>query len=191
MMYVPFSQAPFWGGALVVRQSVSTTESAAGLRRIVNSIDPDLPVSEVMTMQDVVSESAAQPKLRTALLSGLGIMALLLAALGVFGVLSYSVASRVREFGVRVALGATPGVIAKAVLREGLLIGATGLLFGLAAAAGVVRLLSTELYKVPVFDPVTFMASSAMFLLLAMLSCYVPARRAMNVDPAVALRIDN
>jgi putative ABC transport system permease protein len=188
MMYVPFEQAPFWGGDLVIRYTTSTAAITAAIHRIVRSIDPDLAISGVMTMQDVVATYVAQPKRRSLLLGGLSLVALLLAALGVFGVLSYSVANRIREFCVRVALGASPALIGRAVVREGLSIAIAGLVVGLAVAAGAVRLLRGILYGVAAFDAVTFFGSASVLLLLAVLSSYIPARRAMRVDPAIGLR---
>ncbi len=187
MMYVPFDQAPFWGGDLVVSSTLPMTATASSIRSAVQSLDPDLPVSGVMTMQEVVAAFETQPKVRTALLCGFGVTSILLAALGVFGVLSYSVASRNREFGVRAALGATPRCIGKMVIVEGMSLGVAGLITGLAAAACLVRFLQTELYAVRAFDPLTFGASAAILLALAVIACYLPARRAMSVDPLVAL----
>jgi putative ABC transport system permease protein len=189
MMYVPFFQAPFWGGDLVVNSSQSAVAVARSIRRVVQSLDPDLPVT-VTTMPDVVAAQVAQPKIRTVLVGLFGLVSLLLAALGVFGLLSYSVASRIREFGVRAALGATPALIGKMILVEGTAVGAGGLVLGLAAAAGLVRFLESELYGVAAYDPTTFLGSTAILLLFAALACYLPARRAMRLDPVIALRTE-
>ena len=190
MMYVPFAQAPFWGGVLMVRSASSPTALVGAIREVVRSLDKDLPITDVVTMPEAVDASVAQPKFRAWLLGAFGIVALLLAAVGVFGVISYSVASRTREFGIRSALGASPGSIRKMILREGLMLGGIGLGLGLAAALGFARVLQSELYRVSVYDPTTFFVSAGVLLSVAVLACYIPARRAMRVDPMIALRYE-
>ena len=190
MMYVPFAQAPFWGGVLMVRSGALPTALVGAIREVVRSLDKDLPITDVVTMPEAVDASVAQPKFRTWLLGAFGIVALLLAAVGVFGVISYSVASRTREFGIRSALGASPGSIRKMILREGLMLGGIGLGLGLAAALGFARVLQSELYRLSVYDPTTFFVSAGVLLSVAVLACYIPARRAMRVDPMIALRYE-
>jgi len=188
MMYVPYAQAPFWGANLAVRSTLSSSALVATIRGVVRDFDKNLPITDVATMPEILDASVAQPKFRTWLLSGFGVVALLLAAAGVFGVVSYSVASRTKEFGVRAALGASPGSIARMVLKEGLGLGCIGLALGLAAALGFARVLKSELYGVAVYDPSTFFLSAAVLLAVAIVACYLPARRAMAVDPMLALR---
>ena len=190
MMYVPFAQAPFWGGGLVVKSTAPPAATVATIREVVQSLDKDLPVTDVVTMPEALDASVAQPKFRTWLLSAFGVVALLLAAVGVFGVVSYSVASRTREFGVRAALGASPVSIGRMVLMEGLALGGIGIAVGLSAALAFARLLRSELYGVAAYDPVTFFISVAVLFAVAMAACYIPARRAMRVDPTVALRCE-
>jgi putative ABC transport system permease protein len=190
MMYVPFAQAPFWGGNLVVKSTLPASALVGTIRQVVHSIDKDLPVTGIATMPDILGASMAQPKFRTWLLSVSGVVALLLAAAGVFGVVSYSVASRTREFGVRAALGASPESIGRKVLMEGLELGTVGLGVGLTAALGFVRFLKSELYGVAVYDPTTFLVSAVVLLAVAVVACYIPARRAMRVDPLIALRCE-
>jgi putative ABC transport system permease protein len=190
MMYVPFAQAPFWGGEVVVKSTLPPATVVGAIRQSVASIDKNLPVTDVETMPGVLEASTAQPRFRTWLLSAFGLVALLLAMAGVYGVVSYSVASRTKEFGVRASLGATPGVIGKMVLMEGLWLAAAGLGAGLAAALWLARFLKSELYGVAAYDPVTFLISIAVLLAVAILACYLPARRAMKVDPMVALRYE-
>jgi len=132
----------------------------------------------------------AQPKFRTGLLSVFGLVALLLAAVGVFGVVSYSVASRTREFGVRTAVGASPTSLVRMILLEGLGLGGIGLGLGLLASLGFAQFLKSELYGVAVYDPITFFGSALVLLAIAVVACYVPARRAVRVDPIVALRYE-
>src|SRR6185312_7961133 len=188
MMYVPFSQAPFWGGGLVVKTTLAPATAKEEVRQVVRGIDGNLPLTDVAKMSDVLEASVAQPRFRTWLLSAFGAVALLLAAAGVFGVVSYSVASRTREFGVRASLGATPGDLSKMVLREGLVLACSGLAVGLAAALGLTRFLKGQLYGVAAYDPVTLVVSIVVLLAIALFACYLPARRAMRVDPVVALR---
>ena len=190
MMYVPFAQTPLWGANVVVKSTEQPAALAATIRRVVHSIDANLPVTDITTMPEVLDSSVARPKFRTGLIGGFGVVALLLAAVGVFGVVSYSVASRTREFGVRAVLGATPASIGGMILREGLTLGGIGLGLGLSAALGLARFLKTELYGVTVYDPLSFMGSAAILLAVAMVACYIPARRAMKVDPMVALRCE-
>src|SRR5262249_29541084 len=146
-------------------------------------IDKNLPVTDVATMPEIVSTSLSQPRIRTWLLGGFGVVALLLAAAGVFGVVSYSVASRTREFGVRAALGASPFSIGRMILVEGLRLCSLGLAAGLLAALGLARFLKSQLYGVGAYDPATLVFSAVVLLVVALLACYLPARRAMRVDP--------
>jgi predicted permease len=190
MMYVHFAQAPFWGAELVVKSSAPPAALVGTIREVVRSLDPDLPITHILTMPEALDDSMAQPKFRTWLLGAFGGVALLLAAVGVFGVVSYSVAGRTREFGVRAALGASPGAIRRMILMEGLVLGGIGLGLGLAAALGLARFLKSELYGVTVYDPTAFLASAAVLLAVALVACYIPARRAMRLDPIAALRCE-
>jgi putative ABC transport system permease protein len=188
MMYVPFAQAPFWGSEVVVKSTLPTSAIVASLRQVVQSIDKNLPVTDIASMPEMIDESMAQPRFRTWLLGLFGVIALLLAGAGVFGVVSYSVARRTREFGVRAALGASPAEIARMVVSEGLGIAGTGLIAGFAIALALVRLLRSELYGVGVYDPGTFIATAAILMSIALAASLVPAWRAVRVDPMVALR---
>jgi len=190
MLYVPFAQAPFWGDVLVIKSSLPTGTIVAGIRQAVDAIDKNLPITEVEKLPDALETSIAQPKFRTWLLAAFGAVALLLAAAGVYGVVSYSVASRTKEFGVRATLGASPASIRKMVLREGVGLAGIGLAVGLAAALAVTQLLKSQLFGVPAYDPITFLLSAAILVAVALLACYLPARRAMRVDPMVALRYE-
>ena len=190
MMYVPFAQAPFWGGEVVVKSTLPPSTVVATIRQVVAGLDKNLPVTDVATMPGVLEESVAQPRFRTWLLTAFGLVALLLAAAGVYGVISYSVASRTKEFGGRASLGASPFSIARMVLWEGLVLAMFGLSVGLVAALGLARFLKSELFGVAAYDPVTFLVSVAVLLAVALIACYLPARRAMRVDPMVALRYE-
>jgi putative ABC transport system permease protein len=188
MMYVPFAQAPFWGGEVVVKSTLPAPAVAGAIREVVAGIDKNLPVTDVETMPGVLQSATAQRRFRTWLLSGFGLVALCLAAAGIFGVVSYSVASRTRELGVRSAIGASPGSIGRMILGQGLRLAMIGLSVGFLAALGLARFLKSEIYGISTYDPLTFSTAVAVLLGVALLACYVPARRAMHVDPVVALR---
>jgi putative ABC transport system permease protein len=190
MMYVPFVQEPFWGGTLVVKSSLSATGVDAAIRQAVASIDPNLPVTNFQPLQSAVGASVAQPRLRALLVGLFGALAVILAAAGIFGVLSYSVSQRTNEIGIRLALGASPGSIRKMALAEGAKLAAAGLGAGALAALALARLLQSELYGVTVRDPATFIGAGALLGAVALAACYIPARRAMRVDPIVALRYE-
>jgi predicted permease len=188
MMYVPFSQAPFWGGAVVVNSALSTSEVAAAIRRDVREMDKDLPVTDVEELSALVDASTAQPRFRTLLLGLFALIALILAVTGIFGVISYSVSCRTREIGIRVALGASRTTILQMILRETLTLAFIGLAIGIPCALAASRLVGNFLYGVTPSDPATLTAVPLMLAAVAALAGYVPARRAMRVDPIVALR---
>jgi putative ABC transport system permease protein len=188
MMYAPYDQAPFWGAIIVSRTSLSTGEFSAAMRRDAAAIDKDLPVNEITSLSDAISKSVAQPRFRTQLLGLFGVMALVLAAAGIFGVISYSVSSRTHEIGIRVALGAQRETILWMVLRETLLLAAVGLAVGIPCALAASRLLGHMLFGVSANDPATLASVAFVLAAVAAFAGYVPARRAMRVDPIVALR---
>lgn len=190
MMYVPFVQEPLWGGMVVVKSTLAPSAIVGSIRQVVHSIDKNLPLTDVATMPEIIQESVAQPKFRGWLLGLFGVVALLLAAAGVFGVVSYSVTSRSRELGVRAALGASPGLIGKMILSETLVLAVGGLLAGLAGSFGLVRFLRSELYGIGTYDPATFLVCSAILLSVALLASLVPAWRATRVDPMITLRCE-
>jgi len=190
MMYVPYAQAPFWGANVVVKSTLSPSAVAAAIRQEVQKIDKDLPVTDVANMPDLIDASVAQPRFRTFLLGLFAIMALVLAATGIFGVISYSVSCRTNEIGIRVALGASSGSILRMVLRETLFLTFAGLALGLPCALAASRLLGHMLFGVSANDPATLAAVAVTLAAVAALAGYVPARRAMRVDPMVALRYE-
>jgi len=188
MMYVPFAQSPFWGGAVIVKSTLSIADVAAAIRRNVRALDPDLPVTDVEDLSSLVDASTAQPKFRTSLLGLFAAIALVLAVTGIFGVISYSVSRRTHEIGIRVALGASRGAILKMVLRETLTLTFTGLAVGVPCALAASRLVAHMLFGVSPSDPVTLMAVGILLATVACLAGYFPARRAIEVDPIEALR---
>jgi putative ABC transport system permease protein len=173
---------------LVIRTAADPTAYVPTLRRRVHELAPALALDSVMTMEDRVEASLAKPRLYAAVLAWFSVFALLIAGVGLFGVLSFSMAQRTREIGVRSALGAQTRDIVALVLRQALWIIGIGVLFGLTAAVSVGRLLSAFLYGVSVHDPLTFVAMSIVIVLVSAVACLVPAKRAVKVDPMTALR---
>jgi putative ABC transport system permease protein len=190
MMYVPFAQAPFWGGQLVVRSSLSSASAAVSIRKVTHDIDKDLPVTDIATLPETLDASVAQPRFRTLLIGLFGLIALLLAAVGIFGVISYSVSRRTHEIGIRVALGATPASVLRLILGESAKLVLLGLAVGIPVALGLARFLSSLLFEVHPADPLTFFGVAVLLTAVALIACYLPARRAMRVDPMVALRYE-
>lgn len=188
IMYVPFAQAPLYGAEVVVRSSLSTASVAASIRQEVHSIDKDLPVTDIESFRDTLGQSISRERFRTFLLASFSALALVLAAVGLFGVLSYSVAQRRQEIGVRIALGAQPRDVLRLILGYGAKLALLGLGIGFFLAFLLTRLLASELYGVSATDSLTFGAVAVILFGVSVLACYIPARRALRVDPAVALR---
>jgi putative ABC transport system permease protein len=190
MVYVPYTQAPFWGANVVVRSTLSPSSVAATIRQEVQEIDKDLPVTDVAMMSDALEGSVAQPRFRTFLLGLFAAMALVLAATGIFGVISYSVSRRTNEIGIRVALGASRSTILRMILRETLALTFVGMAVGIPCALAASRLLGHMLFGVSANDPATLAVVALVLAVVASLAGFVPARRAMRVDPIVALRYE-
>lgn len=190
MMYVPFAQAPFWGGEVVVRSTLSAGAIAAAVRTETHNIDRNLPVTDIESFPEAVHASVAEPRFRTVLLGLFSAIALLLAAIGIFGVISFSVSRRTREIGVRMALGATRASIRRLVIGESARLVLFGLAAGVPAALILTHFLSALLFGIAPTDPLTFAGVALLLLLVALLAAYLPARRAMRVDPIVALRCE-
>jgi putative ABC transport system permease protein len=188
MMYVPFAQAPFWGANLVIRSTVDPSSVAATIRREVRKLDRDLPVTDVALMSDTLEASLAQPKFRTFLLGVFAAMASVLAAIGIFGVISYSVTCRTNEIGVRMALGASRGTVLRMILGESLVLTLAGLAVGIPCALAASRLIGNMLFGVSGHDPATLAAVAGGLSVVAIVAGYVPARRALRVNPTTALR---
>ena len=187
-IYLPFAQIPSATQNLIVRTAGDPRSLTSAVRARVLALDRDQPVTGVQSMDEVLQTGAAQPRFTTYLLGGLSATAFLLSMVGIYGVIAYSVAERTQEMGIRIALGAEGRDILRLVLRHGLVLAGTGIAIGLAAAFALTRLMATLLYHVSVTDPVTFIAGPALFAAVAMLASYLPARRAMRVDPMIALR---
>jgi putative ABC transport system permease protein len=161
---------------------------AAALRNVVHSVDPEQPIESIMPMTSRVSAVVAEPRFRTLLLGVFSLLALTLAAIGIYGVLAYGVTARMRELGIRIALGATEVGVVRLVLVGSALLVVPGLLIGLATAFGATRVLSAFLFQVQASDPLTYVAATGILLAVALLAAYVPARRAGKVDPLITMK---
>jgi putative ABC transport system permease protein len=189
-MYIPLQQEYVPQINLHVRTSSDAKGLVAALRNEVQQIDPSLPVLNIQTLSERVENSLGGERRQATLLGSGGILALILAAVGLYGVMSYSVAQRTREIGIRMALGAGRGNVMGLVLKQGLTLVAAGVVLGLGAAFGITRMLASLLFGVSAIDPITFAGTSAVLLLVALLASYIPARRATKVDPIIALRYE-
>jgi len=174
--------------ALVVRTSIEPLSLAASVRDAIWSVDKDQTVADIDTMEHIVAEAVARQRFSMLLLGLFATLALLLASVGIYGVMSYSVAQRTHEIGIRIALGATRGDVLQMTIKQGLKLVGSGMILGLAAAFLLTRVLQTLLFGISATDPVTFFGISLVLLAVAILASYIPALRATNVDPLVALR---
>jgi len=188
--YVPYSFAPTLNTGLVVRVAGDPAHLTTAVREQIRLADPALPVFQVRTMEDLRQFSFWQYKMFGWMFSTFGAVALLLAAVGVYGVLSYSVSQRRQEIGVRMALGAGRGDVLRLVIGQGVTLAAIGIGVGVFAALGVTQFIKTLLYNVTASDPASFSAVAVFLAVVAIIASYVPARRAMSVDPIIALRND-
>jgi len=173
-----------------VRTSRDPVAMAGAIAAQVREIDSNQPVAKIRAMRDIVSEDLAQPRFTILLLASFAAGALLLTAIGLYGLIAFSVAQRTREIGVRVALGAQHRDVLRLVMRRGILLVGTGLAIGIAAALVLCRILTGLLYGVSPTDPITLLAVALFLAAVAMLATYLPARRAAHVDPMVALRAE-
>jgi putative ABC transport system permease protein len=189
-LYTPFAQTPFLWTYVMVRTSVPPMQVARAVGEAVREVDPGLEAAALRPLSDVVSETVAQPRFQVALVSSFAVLALLLAAVGIYGVLSYSVAQRTREIGIRMALGADRGAVLRLVTGEGLRLALAGVVVGLLGAAGATRVLAGLLFDVRPLDLPTFAAAAAGLALVALAASAVPALRASRVAPMSALRQD-
>jgi predicted permease len=171
-----------------LRTVADPTRIIGAVRQAAREIDANLPLYNIKTLATQVDESLVQERLISMLSSFFGLLSLLLAAIGLYGILAYAVSRRTREIGIRIALGAQPGAVLRMVLRQGLILTLVGVGFGLAASLGATRLLTSQLFDVTPTDPVTFVVAPILLLTVALLACLVPARRATNVDPVIAIR---
>ena len=188
--YQLYTHKPFTYPTLVIRSSVSPQTLLRGVQETIWAVDKDIPIATPIMMSDIISRSLAQRRFTTSLLTAFGGLALLLATIGIYGVMAYTVAQRTSEFGIRVALGAQRRDIFGLVSREGMRCAAIGLFAGFVASLAITRLLASQLFGVSAVDPLTFASVFVSLGGTALLACYIPARRATRVDPLVALRYE-
>jgi putative ABC transport system permease protein len=194
--YIPHAQwhkatgFPIRGMTLVIRTGSDPSTIAGPIRQAVRSLDPSLPVADVRTMQAVVGAALSTPRFTGILLGSFAVLALVLSAIGIYGVLSYLVSRRTREIGIRVAIGAGRAEVLGLVLRSGMLLAIAGVVIGIVVALGASRVMSGMLHQVSPLDPVTFTAVGVVLTLVALFASLVPAWRAARVDPVVALKAE-
>ncbi|MBV8811721.1 MAG: FtsX-like permease family protein [Acidobacteriaceae bacterium] len=190
-IYVPYTQHPW---LMIPRNLLIRTRSAnpltvfSSVRQAIRELDRDQPIGDVRTLNAVASQPLGLRNFLTYLLGGFASLALLLAAIGVYGVMAYSVAQRLRDIGIRMALGASQHQVLGIVLGEGMRVGVLGVLIGLVGSFGLTRLLASQLYGVKATDPWTFAAVALLLALVAAIAAYLPAHRAARVDPIAVLR---
>jgi len=187
-IYEAMGQNQYTIMVLTVRTSSAPTTLTSAVTDAVHNVDPDEPLVGVATMESIVDQSLGQQRLNVVLLATFAGLALLLGAIGIYGVQSYAVRQRVREIGIRIALGAQRSDVFLLVLRQGLKLALIGICIGLAASFALTRLMASQLYGLSATDPLTFAGVAIVLGFVALLACYIPARRAMKVDPMVALR---
>jgi putative ABC transport system permease protein len=190
-MYVMYTQKP-WPAMLNLHIALRTKADPAALtatvRETIHSLDPELPLARIATLTTLVDDSLKQPRFAMFLMASFGALALLLASVGMYGVISYSVQQRTQEIGIRMALGAERSNVFRMVLGQGARLAGIGIALGVLAAVGITRFMSSFLYGIRSTDPFTFGAVSLLLLATTLLACYLPAHRAMRVDPMIALR---
>jgi putative ABC transport system permease protein len=194
-MYMPMTQGPggawqaYQRGMAIIARSSAGTPIAGAMRTVVKTLDPTLPLFDVQTMEDVLGQSMATRRFNTLLLSFLGLTGLILAAVGIYGVIAFFVSQRTHEIGVRVALGATAREVVRIVVTQALVLALTGVVVGGAAAYWTTRVLRTMLFEVDARDPIAYAAAAAALVLVALVAATLPARRAARVDPVKALAV--
>jgi putative ABC transport system permease protein len=185
---VPFLQSPWPGASIALRTAAEPTALQQSIAAVVRSIDPDLPMANVRTMDQIIDQTMASDRFNTALFGAFAVVALLLAAFGIYGVMSFVVVQRTHEIGLRMALGAGRTRLVRDVIREGMITALVGIVIGSAGAYGVGRAMQGMWYDVGAMDPAAFTVVAVTLLASALLACFIPARRAASVDPMAALR---
>jgi putative ABC transport system permease protein len=187
-LYLPYSQFPVPGMSLLVRTEGNPLPLVPTIRERIRSLDPSIPLDKIYPLEQKVAEATVSPRFTIVLIGLFAALGATLAALGIYGVMSYAVAERAREIGIRTALGAQRLTVVRLILAQGMMLTLSGLGLGLSAAFGLTRWLKNLLFGVTATDPPTYMAMTILLLLIAGLACLIPARRATKVDPLVALR---
>ena len=192
-IYVPLTQNPYGNAMrnsfLAVRATGSVNNITSAIRHEMKTIDSGIPVAQIRALDDIVSDSVAPLRLNMWLLVSFAGLAALLAAVGIYGMISYSVSERTHEIGVRMALGAASKDILRMVMIDGARVSAIGIVLGIGAALGLTRLMSILLYKVSATDPITFAGISVLTVCVTLIATYLPARKASRVDPMIALLV--
>jgi putative ABC transport system permease protein len=188
MLFVPFAQRTIRSVKIVIRTTGDATGVASAIRTEIRALDPDLAIADITPLTQLVVRSMARPRFYTSLLSLFAAVALVLAATGIFGVMSYAVAQRAREISIRMALGALPGDVLRMIVGRALGLSAIGIVAGLAAALSLGRFIQGQLFGVTLFDPLTLGSVALVLGASAVLASFLPARRATKLDPADALR---
>ncbi|MGC1256565.1 MAG: FtsX-like permease family protein, partial [Candidatus Acidiferrales bacterium] len=189
-VYLPYRQSPPNLGYLAIKTTGDPTTFGAAVRSAIDAVDPDQPIDDVWTLQKVISNQLLGLSYVAVMLSALGAIALVLASIGVYGVMAYSVSERTHEIGVRLALGAQRRDVMNLVLTRGVILTSIGLLIGLPISVALAQLLAGVIFGVSAGDFTTFAGTTLLLCAITMLACYIPARRAMSVDPIVALRYE-
>jgi putative ABC transport system permease protein len=189
-VYIPHAQHPVEGLVMTLRTSGNPRGAIGDARSVLRRLDPNMPLSDVATMEEVVAESVAARRFSLWLLTAFAGVALLLAAIGIYGVLSYTVGQRTKEFGVRMAMGAPRAHVLRLVVAEGMTLVAVGVTIGVLLALGLTSVVRGLLYEVQPYDPPTLAGVGAALVAIALTASYMPARRAASVDPAQALRTE-
>jgi predicted permease len=190
-IYAPLAQWPLDELSVVMRSTAAPATTLSAARDVMRALDPELPVYEARPLEDIVRESIAERRFYALLLASFATLALVLAAVGIYGVIAYGVQQRRRELGIRIALGASRERVVGMVLRQGVALTIAGAALGLAGASMVTRILRGQLFGVSTTDPMTFVAVPAILVVVAMIACVVPARRALAVDPASTIRAED
>ena len=190
MAYWPHAELVYPFMTLVIRTRSDAANMSGPARDVIRSLDSQQPIANMSTMESLLAKSIARSRFNTLLLAIFAIVALVLSAVGIYGVMSYSVTQRTHEIGLRMALGAQHHDVVKLVVRQGAILGLIGIVAGLAASFGLTRFLATLLFGVKATDGTTFAAVAVGLLIVVLVACYIPARRATKVDPLVALRYE-
>ena len=190
VFYLPFRQFPADFLRMAVRVEGESTPMASAVRGVLHELDEDVPVFNVGTLEAQVTGSTASERFQVVLVSGFATIALLLASVGLFGVLSYLVSQRTRELGIRMALGASGSTVTLEVMKRGVAMAGVGIAVGLPGAVLAARLLGNQLFEIAPSDPATYLVVSVVFAIVTLTACVVPARRALRIDPVTALRAE-